>query len=101
MEYRPGGIDFLERAAVGHLDLPRAVEGGLKGGLLAMMAHPEVPPVDDLTITDTGYEVRLAEALDPAYARRTIREMLAALKRLEARAAGKARIATDVDDIAA
>jgi len=101
MEYRPGGVDFLERSADGHLDLPRATESGLKGGLFAMMAHPEQPPVDDLTISETGYEVRLAEALDPAYARRTIREMLAALKRLEARAAGKVRIATSVDDIAA
>jgi len=101
MEYRPGGIDFLERSADGHLDLPRAMEGGLKGGLFAMMAHPEHPPVDDLTISETGYEVRLAEALDPAYARHTIREMLAALKRLEGRAAGKVRIATSVDDIAA
>jgi membrane dipeptidase len=42
-EYRPGGIDFLVRSAGGHLDLPRAVEGGLKGGLFAMMATPNTP----------------------------------------------------------
>jgi membrane dipeptidase len=89
MEYRPGGIDFLERAADGHLDLPRAMEGGLKGGLFAMMAHPERPPVDDLTVSQDGYEVQLAEALDPAYARRTIRGQLAALKRLEAARRGQ------------
>jgi membrane dipeptidase len=100
-EYRPGGIDFLVRSAIGHLDLPRAVDGGLKGGLFAMMAHPEHPPVDDLTVTETGYEVRLAEPLDATYAQRTIREQLAALKQLEARANGEVRIATSTDEIAA
>ena len=98
-EYRPDGMDFLARSAEGHLDLPRALDGGLAGGLFAMMARPERLPVDDLTITRTGYEVRLAEPLDAAYARRKIREQLTALKRLEARANGKIRIATSVDEI--
>ena len=40
LEYRPDGIDFLARSAEGHLDLPRALDGGLAGGLFAMMAHP-------------------------------------------------------------
>ena len=83
------------------MDLPRAVDGGLRGGLFAMMARPEHPPVDDLTVTETGYEVRLAAPLDAAYARRSIREQLAALKQLEARANGKVRIATSTDEIAA
>jgi Membrane dipeptidase (Peptidase family M19) len=98
-EYRPEGIDFLVRSADGHLDLPRAVDGGVRGGLFAMMARPEHPPVDDLTITEAGYEVRLAEPLDLAYARRKILEQLTALKQLEARADGKVRIATSVDQI--
>src|SRR5215469_13611652 len=96
-EYRPDGIDFLMRSADGHLDLPRAVDGGLVGGLFAMFVRPERPPVDDLTVTTTSYEVRLAEPLDAAHARRKAGELLAALKRLEARAAGKMRIATDVN----
>ena len=99
-EYLPGGIDFLVRSCSGHLDLPRAVDGGLKGGLFAMMAHPEQPPIDDLTVTETGYEVRLAVPLDAVYARRTIRQQLAALKQLEARADGKVRIAKSTDEIA-
>jgi membrane dipeptidase len=98
-EYRPEGIDFLARSTDGHLDLPRAVDGGLRGGLFAMMARPEHPPVDDVTITEAGYEVRLAEPLDLAYARRKILEQLTALKQLEARADGKVRIATSVDQI--
>jgi membrane dipeptidase len=92
-------FDFLARSAEGHLDLPRALDGGLAGGLFAMMARPEHPPVDDLTVTKAGYEVRLAEPLDAAYALRKIREQLTALKRLVARANGMIRIAANVDEI--
>jgi membrane dipeptidase len=98
-EYSPNGVDFLERSAVGHLDLPRAEEGGMVGGLFAMFARPEHPPKDNLTVTETGYEVRLPEAIDPAYARREIAKQLAAFKALEARAYGKIRITTSVDEI--
>jgi hypothetical protein len=34
-EYRAGGRDFLERSDDGHLDLVRAREGGLIGGIFA------------------------------------------------------------------
>jgi hypothetical protein len=75
-EYRPGGIDFLARSTAGHLDLPRAMDGGLVGGLFAMFARPEHPPVNDLTVGKSSYEVRLAEPLDAVYARRKTRELL-------------------------
>lgn len=98
-EYSANGVDFLERSAVGHLDLPRAEEAGMVGGLFAMFVRPEHPPTDNLTITETGYEVRLPDAIDPVHARRQIAEQLAALKALEVRACGKIRIATSVDEI--
>ena len=101
LDYRPDGVDFLARSADGHLDLPRALDGGLAGGLFAMFVGPEHPPTDDLTVTKSSYEVRLAEPLDAAYARRKAGELLAALKRLEARAEGKVRIAPSVDEIEA
>jgi hypothetical protein len=50
-EYRPDGIDFLARSAGGHLDLPRAIDGGLVGGLFAMFVRPEHPPLNDLIVT--------------------------------------------------
>jgi membrane dipeptidase len=100
-EYRPGGRDFLVRSDDGHLDLPRAREGGLIGGLFAMFARPERPPVGDLTLTGNGYEVRLAEPLDPAYARERIDAQLAALNRVVERAAGQIRWATSVVEIEA
>jgi membrane dipeptidase len=46
-EYCPDGIDFLARSTDGHLDLPRAIDGGLVGGLFAMFVRPEHPPVND------------------------------------------------------
>jgi membrane dipeptidase len=98
-EYRPDGIDFLARSADGHLDLPRAIDGGLVGGLFAMFVRPEHPPVNDLIVRKSSYEVRLAEPLDTAYARCKTGELLTALKRLEARADGMIRIATSLNEI--
>jgi membrane dipeptidase len=100
-EYRPDGIDFLARASDGHLDLPRAVDGGLAGGLFAMFAPAERRSTGNRTVTPTGHEVRLADPLDASYARRKTAEMLDALQRLAARADGKVRIATSVEEIKA
>jgi microsomal dipeptidase-like Zn-dependent dipeptidase len=99
MEYRDGGRDFLARSDDGHLDLPRARDGGMVGGLFAMFAKPERPPEGDFTRTENGYEVRLAEPLDPAYARQRIDAQLDALSRLEARAAGQIRFVSSADEI--
>jgi membrane dipeptidase len=101
LDYRPDGIDFLTRSTGGHLDLPRALDGGLTGGLFAMFVHPERRSTNNRTVTTTGHEVRLADPLDASYARRKTEEMLDALKRLEARADGKVRIATSVEEIKA
>ena len=98
-EYREGGRDFLARSDSGHLDLPRAMEGGMVGGLFAMFAKPEPPPEGDFTKTADGYEVRLAGPLDPAYARNRIDAQFNALTRLVSRAAGKMRWETSVDGI--
>ena len=101
VEYREGGRDFLVRSEEGHLDLPRAREGGMVGGLFAMYAKAEHARQGDFTQTADGYEVRLAEPLDAAYARRTIDAQLSALERLVGRANGRIRFATTVDEIEA
>lgn len=98
-EYRQGGRDFLVRSDDGHLDLPRAREGGLIGGLFAMFAKPERPPGGDLSTTGSGYEVRLADPLDPAYARDRIEGQLHALNRVVNRSDGQIRWARNVDEI--
>ena len=97
---RAGEISW-SRSDDGHLDLPRAREGGLIGGLFAMFAKPDRPPVGDLTKTATGYEVRLADPLDPAFARRRIDAQLDELSRVVDRSAGQIRWAATVDEIEA
>jgi membrane dipeptidase len=53
------GYSFFERSETGHLDLPRARAGGLKGGIFAIFCPP---PHDDLT------PANYADSLDPVYA---------------------------------
>jgi membrane dipeptidase len=100
-EYREGGRDFLQHSEDGHLDLPRAQEGGMIGGLFALFAKPERASQGDFTRTADGYEVRLADPLAATYARSTINSQLNALNQMVSRAAGKIRWATTVDAIEA
>ena len=100
-DYRDGGRDFLLRSETGHLDLPRTRDGGMVGGLFAMFARADRPQRRDVIRTSDGYEVALADAIDPAHARRSIDAQLDALKRLVARASGAIRLATSVDQIEA
>ncbi|MBB5057601.1 membrane dipeptidase [Granulicella aggregans] len=98
-EYKPDGIDFLAANATGHLDLPRARTGGMIGGFFALWVPAEHPLENTLTTTESSYSVRMAEPLDPAYARRETARQLAALKSLEARSEGSIRIATTVTQL--
>jgi membrane dipeptidase len=95
---------FLAGDEGGHLDLPRARAGGFAAGFFAVYVPP--PPSspteeEDLTITATGYEVRLADPLDPAYAQEFTLGMMATLFRLEHEAAGRVRVVRSVGDLAA
>ncbi len=100
-EYKHDGIDFLGHNTTGHLDLPRARAGGMFGGFFAMWVPAEQPcEADaDLTASATSYAVRMADPLDPAYARRSIDAQLAALKSLADRSSGAIRISTIVNEI--
>ncbi len=78
---------FFERSDLGHIDLPRAREGGFGGGFFA--CYVPVPEDDGwneesaLTVTDDGYEVSDAPQVDPNYARRFADKLAASLFRLE------------------
>jgi hypothetical protein len=54
VDYKSTGRDFLARSEEGHLDLPRAIEGHLMGGLFALHASPEHKPENDLIVTSDG-----------------------------------------------
>lgn len=95
--------DFFERNDLGHIDLPRAVEGGFGGGFFACWAPPD--PDDGwteesaLTVTGDGYQVADAPALDPSYARATAEKLATGLFRIEAGSEGRLRIVRSADEV--
>ena len=103
---RHGPVSFFERSSEGHIDLPRAREGGLAGGLFAVFvpAHPSTrPPIgSDLTIIPgVGYDVRMAEPLDFAYAQQTALALSANLFRWERESHGRLRVVRTAADLRA
>lgn len=73
---------FFERGAQGHLDLPRAVEGGFGGGFFACyVRNPEDEWSEEAAISYTGggYDIALAPPLDTGHA---LHETLAAAARM-------------------
>jgi membrane dipeptidase len=97
--------DFFERSDIGHLDLPRALEGGFGGGFFACYSPN---PEDDcwteesaLVRTDGGYEVGMAPPLDPSYARKTAGRLTSTLFELEAEPEGALKVARTAAEIEA
>ena len=94
---------FLVRQTDGHIDLPRAREGGLAGGFFAVFASAHGPgkrvPFEVIRTPD-GYEVPLAAPLDPAQATRVTMAMTAGLFRLEAASAGQIKVVRTVEEVA-
>jgi membrane dipeptidase len=98
---RGEGRSFFERSDQGHIDLPRAREGGFGGGFFACYAPN---PEDDswteesaLKITENGYEVSDAPRLDPNYARSFADELVAGLFRLQSE--GGLQVVRTADEI--
>jgi membrane dipeptidase len=105
---------FFERAEVGHLDLPRAREGGLGGGFFAVFVRDpeeaEVTAADDdddadATARATSIASRYTdpnlfpEPMSLAYAQREAMAMVARLIRLEREAQGQAMIVRSAREI--
>jgi membrane dipeptidase len=86
---------FFERSGAGHLDLPRALEGGFGGGFFACWTpNPEDEWTEEsaLVLREGGYEVADAPPLDPTYARETADELAALLFKVEARSDGQLKV---------
>ena len=100
---RGGGRSFFERGERGHLDLPRAVEGGFGGGFFACFVPPD--PADGwsleaaLTVGEDGYEVEMAPSVDTSYARRFTMALVASLFRIERESEGGLRVVTTAEEI--
>lgn len=94
---------FFERDETGHIDLPRAHEGGFGGGFFACWAPPDPESSwtekSALIVTEDGYEVADAPPLDPNYARKMADRMAAALYKLEAEADGRLKLVRNADEL--
>ena len=100
---RGEGRSFFERSDIGHIDLPRAREGGFGGGFFACyIPNPE----DDgwteesaLTVTENGYDVSVAPPLDPEYARGFADGLVKDLYRLEEKSDGALRVVRTAEEL--
>lgn len=93
---------FFERSAAGHIDLSRAREGRLGGGLFAIFVPaPSLAGVDTTGSGTPSQEAieRATAMIDTAYAQRSTISSLAGLLRLEAASAGEMRIARSVAEV--
>ena len=85
---REGGRSFFVQSDQGHLDLPRAREGGFGGGMFAICvpSDPATSPSfeEALMITETGYEVQPFPAREHEYAQRFTISAMAGLFQLAA-----------------
>jgi membrane dipeptidase len=81
------GRSFFERGTEGHLDLPRAIEGGVGGGFYAVYIS------SDASLNPTGDDV-------PAdYARARATSLLGKLINIEAESEGKCKIVRTADEL--
>ncbi len=100
---RGKGRSFFERSDSGHVDLPRALEGGFGGGFFACY----VPAPKDagrtkeaaLAVDKSGYTVADAPPLDPAYARDFAAELAKGLFRLEIESEGRLKVVRTVGEL--
>lgn len=86
---------FFERGEKGHLDLPRAREGGFGGGLFAVW----VPQPKEQKPEPARAPGELPPAIDPAYALRYSLAAIATLLRIEDRSDGEFRIVRTAAEI--
>ena len=100
---RPGqSRSFLVKSEHGHIDLPRAIEGGYGGGLFACFVPDQAQsdgagPVTPSGSNQEGNSPRLSS--DLAFAQRFTLSMMARLFRLETESAGKIKVVRTVNEL--
>ncbi|HET9493183.1 MAG TPA: dipeptidase [Chloroflexia bacterium] len=99
-----GGRTFFERSERGHIDLPRAIEGGFGGGFFAVYVPndpegrkiPEYQPV----YREDGYEAPMVPELEMAYAQSTALSIAGVLFRIERESGGRLKVVRTADELA-
>lgn len=95
---RSDGTSFFERSNIGHIDLPRAIEGGFGGGFFAVYVPGQSgrgykkPRPFSSYFTADGYAAPLPPPLKQDYAVQTALTVSAGLFRLERESKGKFKI---------
>lgn len=99
LRLRSGQRTFFERSDQGHLDLPRAREGGLGGGLFALFvpseeSSPGVTPQETRAIV-ADFRDQTTSPATPSVeeAQRVVLDLMARLFRIETESQGQVRIA--------
>jgi membrane dipeptidase len=105
LEREPRG--FFERGTSGHLDLPRAREGGFAGGFFAVWTppdaaakRPELRPAPAST-PNAESDARLPPAINQSYSLRMAISLIATLFRLEAESNGELEVVREVAQLRA
>ncbi len=94
---------FLQESEEGHLDLPRARQGGFAGGLFAVFINAKsyqypdcsAEPPEDIPVTE-DYPNR---AIHPDFARRATIGLTAKLFEIETASKGEFRVAEDIETL--
>jgi membrane dipeptidase len=100
----PGSRSFFERGTEGHIDLPRAREGGFAGGLFSIYVgpDPQAPPPAGPVLghhAGLGIPVRFPRPLELGYAQRTSLAQLGVLFRLQKASQGQLRVVHTVGEV--
>jgi membrane dipeptidase len=100
---RGSGRSFFARSTLGDLDLPRAIDGCLRGGFFAIFVpDPERlsgPLKSDLHFSENGYTVDLSPSIEHDYARRETLAMMTRLFQIEQESAGKVRVVRTIAEL--
>jgi len=95
---------FFARGDRGHLDLPRAREGGFAGGFFAVFIPPDpsaAPPDAEPAATGPDNSLQLPPPLELPYAQREALALTAGIFKLEAESEGQMKVVRSADELAA
>jgi membrane dipeptidase len=102
-----GSADPLDTRAflvggTGHMDFPRALQGGFCGGFFAVYTSnpPEIPTAEErMVLSDEGYNVPLPPALPYDYAHNSALGMIKLLQKIESDSLGQLQIVTEIPQL--
>jgi len=100
---RKRDCSFFEQSKKGHIDYPRAQEGGFGGGMFSifvpspMTSQPR--PGENLNSNQTSYEIPMAPSIDLPKAQEITLKGTARLFQLEAASGGKIKVVRTVDEL--